>query len=50
MKVIALLAVILTSLATAGIKLPSKSFPIGKLEEAKAIAQERGKPLIFVDT
>jgi len=44
------LTLIASAMVTMGARIPGKSFPISELEEAKTVAQERGKPLIFINT
>jgi len=50
MKLIILAALALCSSAFGALDLPSKSFSIAELDKAKAMAAEKGKPLIFVET
>ncbi len=49
-KLIVTLTLIASVMMALGTRLPSKSFPLSELEQAKALAKEKNKPLIFIDT
>ncbi len=49
-QILVALTLIASAMVTFGARIPGKSFPISELEKAKTTAQERGKPLIFIDT